>query len=61
MKKKILLSLLDVVAGLFAGIAGYSILSHNANAGDWCIAVMCLAVIVARLYTIIKTGKDGEK
>ena len=51
---------MDVVAGLLAGIAGYSILNHDANPVDWVIAVMCLAVIVARLYTIIKASKKGE-
>ena len=56
MKKRILLSLLDIVTGLFIGFAGYEIIKHNANAVDWCIIAFCLAIMVIRLCIIIKTA-----
>ena len=58
MKKRILLSLLDIVTGLFIGFAGYDIIKHNTNAVDWCIIAICLAVMVSRLCIIIKTAKN---
>lgn len=58
MKKRILLSVLDVVTGLFIGSTGYNIIKHNANAVDWCIIAICFVVMVIRICTIIKTAKN---
>lgn len=57
MKKRILLSLLDGVTGLFIGFAGYDIIKHNDNAVDWCIIAICFVVMVIRLCALIKTAK----
>lgn len=58
MKKRILLSLLDIVTGLLIGFVGYDIINHNANAVDWCIIAICFVVVVNRLCIIIKTAKN---
>ena len=58
MKKRILLSLLDIVTGLFIGFVGYDIINHNANIVDWCIIAICFVVLVIRLCVLIKTAKN---
>lgn len=58
-KKKALLSLLDIIIGLAAGFFGYDILSHDADAVDWCIVAICFVVVGFRLYTIIKSTRQG--
>lgn len=58
MKKRILLSLVDIFTGLFIGFAGYDIINHNASTVDWCIIAICFVVIVIRLCVLIKTAKN---
>lgn len=58
MKKRILLSLLDIVTGLFIGFVCYDIIQHNADAVDWCIIAICFVMIVFRLCIIIKAAND---
>lgn len=63
MKIFILLGLLDVIVGVIIGYFGYNILNHKADVVDWCIIVICVVILLVRLYAIIKdaikaTNKD---
>lgn len=58
--KKIILNLMDIIIGVIAGYVAYSILSHNASAGDWCVAAICLVLMSVRLFTLIKSAKEHQ-